>query len=61
MSLAEQLLATASEIQSKTRGGKATDIYLSEAAFVNLSNYTKAKEIERRRSEIETIINRRYA
>ena len=59
MTTAEQILSVAEEIQRKTRGGKATDIYATTETLGNISDYLHRKEQDSHREEIERMLNRR--
>ena len=59
MTTTEQILSVAEEIQRKTRGGKAADIYATTETLGNISDYLHRKEQESHRVEIERMLNRR--
>lgn len=56
---AEHILAISEEIQRKTRGGSATFIYATTETLGNISGYLHQKEMDKRRKEIEGVLNRR--
>ena len=56
---AEQILAISEEIRAKSRGGQATGIYATTETLGNISDYLHQKEMDKRRKEIECVLNRR--
>ena len=56
---AEQILAISDEIRAKLRGGSATDMYATTKTIGIISGHLHQKEMDKRREEIEGVLNRR--
>ena len=56
---AKRVIDISEEIRAKSRGGKATSIYATTETLGNISDYLHQKEMDKRRKEIEGVLNRR--
>jgi hypothetical protein len=57
---AKQIIDISEEIRAKSRGGSATFIYATTETLGNISDYIHQKEMNKRRKELERVLNRRH-